>query len=47
VALSLAPAFGSTFYFQSFACLLAAITFFKHRENIRRLLSATENRLRF
>jgi acyl phosphate:glycerol-3-phosphate acyltransferase len=47
VALSFVPAFGSTFYFQIFACLMAAIIILKHRENIRRLLSGTENRLKF
>jgi acyl phosphate:glycerol-3-phosphate acyltransferase len=47
VALSFVPAFGSTFYFQIFACLMAAIIIFRHRENIRRLLSGNENRLRF
>jgi len=47
VALSFVPAFGSTFYFRIFACLMAAIIIFKHRDNIRRLLSGTENKLRF
>jgi glycerol-3-phosphate acyltransferase PlsY len=47
VALSFVPAFGSTFYFQIFACLMAAIIIFKHRENIRRLLSGNENKLKF
>ncbi len=47
VALSFVPAFGSTVYFQVFAGLMAAIIIFKHRENIRRLLSGTENKLRF
>jgi glycerol-3-phosphate acyltransferase PlsY len=46
VALSFVPAFASTFYFQSVSCLMTAIIIFKHRENIRRLLSGTENRLR-
>jgi len=46
VALSFVPAFGGTFYFQIFACLMAAIIIVKHRENIRRLLSGTENKLR-
>jgi glycerol-3-phosphate acyltransferase PlsY len=47
VALSFVPAFGGTLYFQIFACLMAAIIIFKHRENIRRLLSGAENKLRF
>jgi glycerol-3-phosphate acyltransferase PlsY len=47
VALSFVPAFGHTPYFQAFACLMAIIVIFKHRENIRRLLSRTENRLSF
>jgi glycerol-3-phosphate acyltransferase PlsY len=47
VAISFAPAFGSTFYFQMFAGLMALMIIFKHRENIQRLLSGTENRLRF
>jgi glycerol-3-phosphate acyltransferase PlsY len=46
VALSLVPAFGSTVYFQVFAGLMAAIIIFRHRENIRRLLSGNENKLR-
>lgn len=46
VALSFVSAFGSTFYFQIFACLMAAIIIFKHRENIKRLLSGNENKLR-
>jgi len=46
VVLSFVPAFGSTVYFQIFACLMAAIMIVKHRENIRRLLAGTENRLR-
>jgi len=46
VALSFVPAFGSTVYFQVFAGLIAAIIIFRHRENIRRLLSGNENKLR-
>ncbi len=46
VALSFVPAFGGTFYFRIFACLMAAIIIVKHRENIRRMLSGTENKLR-
>ncbi|HWU00320.1 MAG TPA: glycerol-3-phosphate 1-O-acyltransferase PlsY [Terriglobales bacterium] len=47
VAISFVPAFGSTLYFHVFAGLLALIIIFKHRENIRRLLSGTENKLAF
>lgn len=47
VALSFVPAFGNTFYFHIFACLMALIVVFKHRENIQRLLSGTENKLTF
>ena len=47
VALSFVPSFGSTLYFNVFAGLMAAMIIFKHRENIRRLLSGTENKLTF
>ena len=47
VALSFMPAFGNTFYFDIFAGLMALMIIFKHRENIRRLLSGTENKLAF
>ena len=47
VAISFIPVFGHTFYFYIFACLMAIIIVFKHRENIQRLLSGTENRLVF
>jgi glycerol-3-phosphate acyltransferase PlsY len=45
--LSFIPFFGKTFYFHIFACLMAFIVIFKHRENIQRLLSGTENKLTF
>jgi glycerol-3-phosphate acyltransferase PlsY len=45
--LSFMPFFGKTFYFHIFACLMAFIVIFKHRENIQRLLSGTENKLTF
>jgi glycerol-3-phosphate acyltransferase PlsY len=45
--LSFIPVFGHTFYFYMFACLMACIIIFKHRENIQRLLSGTENKLAF
>ncbi len=47
VAISFIPVFGNTFYFSIFACLIAAVIVFKHRENVQRLLSGTENRLTF
>jgi glycerol-3-phosphate acyltransferase PlsY len=47
VALSFVPAFGGTVYFHLFAFAMAAIVVFKHRENVRRLLSGTENKLVF
>jgi glycerol-3-phosphate acyltransferase PlsY len=47
VAISFIPAFGNTVYFSLFAGLIALIIVFKHRENIKRLLSGTENRLSF
>jgi glycerol-3-phosphate acyltransferase PlsY len=47
VALSFLPVFGNTFYFHMFASLMALMIVFKHRENIRRMLSGTENRLTF
>jgi glycerol-3-phosphate acyltransferase PlsY len=47
LALSFIPVFGHTFYFYIFACLMAVIVVFKHRENIQRLLSGTENKLTF
>ena len=47
VALSFAPAFGGTLYFQLFAGVMAVVIIFKHRENVRRLLSGTENKLKF
>ncbi len=47
VAISFIPVFGNTFYFHMFAFLMAFIIIFKHKENIRRLLSGTENKLTF
>jgi glycerol-3-phosphate acyltransferase PlsY len=47
VAISFIPVFGNTFYFHMFALLMALVIIFKHRENIQRLLSGTENRLTF
>jgi acyl phosphate:glycerol-3-phosphate acyltransferase len=45
--LSFIPVFDKTLYFHIFACLMASIVIFKHRENIQRLLSGTENKLVF
>jgi len=47
LAISFVPFFGHTFYFQVFACLMALIIVAKHRQNIQRLLSGTENKLAF
>jgi glycerol-3-phosphate acyltransferase PlsY len=47
LAISFLPVFGTTFYFQIFAGLMAAMIIFKHRENVQRLLSGTESRLKF
>jgi glycerol-3-phosphate acyltransferase PlsY len=47
VAISFMPVFGHTFYFHVFALLMAFVIIFKHRENIQRLLSGTENKLTF
>ncbi|SDR51827.1 acyl-phosphate glycerol-3-phosphate acyltransferase [Rhizobiales bacterium GAS191] len=47
VAISFIPVFGNTFYFYIFACLMAFTVIFKHKENIQRLLSGTENKLTF
>ena len=47
VALSFVPGFGTTLYFNVFAAVMAAIIIVKHRANIQRLLSGTENRLSF
>jgi len=47
VAISFVPVFRNTLYFDLFASLLALMIIFKHRENIQRLLSGTENRLAF
>ena len=47
VAISFISVFGNTFYFQIFAFLMAFMIIFKHRENIQRLLSGTENKLTF
>jgi len=45
--ISFMPAFEHTFYFWIFACLMAVVIVFKHRENVRRLVAGTENKLTF
>ena len=47
LAISFIPVFGHTLYFYIFACLMAFMVIFKHKENIQRLLSGTENKLKF
>jgi glycerol-3-phosphate acyltransferase PlsY len=47
VALSFLPVFETTWHFNTVACLLGLVIIFKHRENMQRLLSGTENRLTF
>ncbi|MFJ7914744.1 MULTISPECIES: glycerol-3-phosphate 1-O-acyltransferase PlsY [unclassified Lysinibacillus] len=44
---SFIPILGHTFYFNIFTSLMAFIVIFKHMENIQRLLSKTESKLRF
>lgn len=46
-AASFMPRYETTDYFRPFTCALAVIIVIKHRENIRRLLSGTENKLSF
>lgn len=47
VTISFLPVFEHTFYFHMFACLMAVMVIFKHKENLQRLLSRTENKLTF
>src|SRR5262249_23036222 len=47
VAISFVPAFHHGVWFHAFACAMAGIIVFKHRENIQRLLSGTESRLAY
>ncbi len=47
VTISFLPVFGHGFYFHVFTCLMAFVVIFRHRENIQRLLSGTENKLAF
>ncbi|MGD9882105.1 MAG: glycerol-3-phosphate 1-O-acyltransferase PlsY [Reyranella sp.] len=46
-AISFLPVWGHTFYFNIFAVLMAVVVILKHRENVQRLLSGTENKLAF
>lgn len=45
--ISFLPIFNHTFYFSIFSFAMAFIIIFKHRLNVRRLLSGTENKLAF
>jgi glycerol-3-phosphate acyltransferase PlsY len=47
VVISFVPSFDKTLYFNVFAFLMAFTIIFKHRDNIKRLLSGTENKLTF
>jgi glycerol-3-phosphate acyltransferase PlsY len=47
VAVSFIPVFGHSHYFHIFGFLMALIIIFKHKGNIQRLLSGTENKLAF
>ena len=47
VVISFIPVFGHSIYFNLFAMLMAVIVIFRHRKNIHRLLSGTENKLTF
>ena len=47
VAISFIPVFGNTIYFNIFSFLIAFIIIYKHKENVQRLLSGTENKLSF
>jgi glycerol-3-phosphate acyltransferase PlsY len=47
VVLSFVPTFSGTVYFHLFAVVMATIVVVKHRDNVRRLLAGTENKLRF
>lgn len=46
-AISFVPAFGNTFYFYIFSCGMAGMIILRHKENIRRLFSGTEGKLKF
>jgi acyl phosphate:glycerol-3-phosphate acyltransferase len=46
VAISFLPFFGTTLYFKLFAAAMALVIIFKHKANIERLLSGTENKLK-
>ncbi|WP_249315750.1 glycerol-3-phosphate 1-O-acyltransferase PlsY [Bacillus sp. FJAT-49711] len=46
-AISFIPVFGHTLYFNIFVWLMALMVIFRHRENIKRLLLGTENKLTY
>ena len=46
-AISLISIFENTVHFHIFAFAMALIIIFKHKQNIQRLLSGTENKLTF
>ena len=45
--ISIIPVFEKTVYFTLFSFLMVFLIIFKHKENVRRLLSGTENKLAF
>ncbi len=47
VVISFIPVFGNTIYFNIFSFLMAFIIIYKHKENVQRLLSGTENKFSF
>jgi glycerol-3-phosphate acyltransferase PlsY len=47
LVLSFIPAFHHSVYFHLFACLMTLVIVFKHRANMRRLLSGTASKLAF
>lgn len=47
VTLGMTPLFNNTFYFDDFAVAMALMIALKHKANIERLLSGTENKLSF
>ncbi len=46
-SISFIPVFGNTIYFNIFSFLMAFIIIYKHKENVQRLLSGTENKFSF
>src|SRR5262245_707114 len=47
VAISFMPVFGHTIYFHMFTFVMAFVIMYKHKENMQRLFSGTENKLTF